>query len=157
MQSRGLESRCFVPSTLHGHPIHFTLCTDMPVRLGSGSAFGYSSRARVSRTILFFFVPLWHPQRSIQSARPLTTKSAMSISSSRAEIGAGGEKLSFDDSVSTFGDESIEGSSAGEEVGSDELEEELGKSHNTFFVLPSVTASGFNYICSSTHTNPEMR
>lgn len=76
----------------------------------------------------------------------------MSIRSSRAKIDAEADKLSPDDPVSASGDESIESGSAGEEV-----EQELGESHNTFFVLPSVTASGFNYIWSSTHTNTEMR
>jgi hypothetical protein len=81
----------------------------------------------------------------------------MSISSSRAEIDAERDKLSPDGPVSAASDESIKAGSAGEEVGSDELERELGKSHNTFFVRPSGTASGYNYIFSSTYTNPEMR
>lgn len=116
MQSRGLKSLCLVSFPLHGHPIHYTLCTDMPVRLGSGSASGYSSRAsgwRLSRTIQnFFSVPLRHPQRSIPSAQLLKTESAISISSSRAEIDARGDNFSLDDSVSTPSDESIEGVSS---------------------------------------------
>jgi hypothetical protein len=52
----------------------------------------------------------------------------MLINSSRAEIDAEGDILLPDDPVSAASDASIEAGS----VGSDELELELGKSHNTF-------------------------
>lgn len=52
----------------------------------------------------------------------------MLIDSSRAEIDAEGDILLPDDPVSAASDASIEARSAGEEVGSDELELELGKS-----------------------------
>lgn len=86
----------------------------------------------------------------------------MSTGSSRAEIGAEVDKTSPspDEPLSAASGESIKAGSAGKEVDSDELrlKLELGKSHNfIFFVLPSGTASGYNYICSSTQTNPEMR
>jgi hypothetical protein len=68
------------------------------------------------------------------------TKRAVLNSSSRAEIDAEADEPSLDDPLSAAGNDASEPIEAGEEDDTDELQEELGKCHNTSFRSLLVTS-----------------